>query len=81
MAEEKQFLDRSAKKMRDLHAVTTWLVKHWHELPDDLYQLKDDEFVPYDIKEFLFGLALSDLANLTTTALGWRWLEEPEPDK
>lgn len=76
-------MDRAAKRLERLHNVTGWLLDHWGEFPDNLYeQVKnskgDIEYIPYDIREFLFELAQHDLANTITPAINWRVFTKDE---
>lgn len=71
-------LDKANAALRDLHRVIGWILHHWDHFPTNLYELRDDEFIPYDIREFLVELARQDTANALTIVMNWRVFDEED---
>lgn len=71
-------MDAAAKKLRKLHDVIEWLLDHYHQLPTNLYQLVNDEFIPIDIREYLFYLTRQDFANAITPTVLWKSIAREE---
>lgn len=71
-------MDAAAKKLRKLHDVIEWLLDHYHQLPADLYKFVDNEYIPFDIREYLFDLTRQDFANAITPTVLWRSIAREE---
>jgi len=72
-------IDRSKDKLRELHQVTGWILYHWDEIPDDLYRMHDNQFVPYSVRRLLLKLARRDASDALAVIANWReFLEEEE---
>lgn len=70
---ENLMMDKAGKKLQQLHAVIEWLLQHWTHFPDNLYELVDGNYLPFDVKEFLAEMARQDFANAITPAIGENW--------
>lgn len=69
---DEQFIfDRVGQRLQKLHGVTGWILDHWTQFPANLYQLKDEQYVPYDVREFLVDLANQDIANSISVVINW----------
>lgn len=66
-------MDKAAKKLEKIHAVSGWILEHWTHFPENLYKLVEDEYVPFDVKEFLVDLVQQDFANAITPAIRENW--------
>jgi hypothetical protein len=71
-------MDRAAVKLRRLHYVIEWILANYHNMPGELYQLKNGEFIPFDIKECLLELVRCDFANAITPTAMWRAIAQNE---
>lgn len=71
-------MDAAAKKLRKLHDVIEWLLDHYHQLPTDLFKLVDNEYIPFDIREYLFELTRQDFANAITPTVLWKSIAREE---
>lgn len=73
MAKNELTMDKAAKKLEKIHSVSGWIIEHWKHFPDDLYKLVEDEFIPFDVREFLVDLVQQDFANAITPAIKDNW--------
>jgi hypothetical protein len=77
---KKLTMDKAGKRLQRLHSVIEWLLEHWTSFPENLYELVDSEYLPFNVKEFLFEMVREDFADIITPAIGdnWRWLAKDD---
>lgn len=67
-------MDRAHRRTTALYNVLAFILEHWKDFPPDLYQRTDGGDVEFDMREFLFELALQKYANIITPAVLWRMI-------
>lgn len=76
--EEPLMMDRATKRLHDLHVVIAWLLQHANDMPNDLYQKKGRDYIPFDIKMHLVELVRCDFANIITPTALWQEIAKSE---
>ena len=66
-------MDRAAKKLEKIHAVSGWILEHWNHFPDNLHREIEGVMCPFDIREYLSELVRQDFANAITPAIRGNW--------
>lgn len=67
-------MDEATKKLRTIHTVTEWLLRHAGDIPgpDEIFQKIGEEYIPYNIRMMLFELVRQDFANAITPTVMWK---------
>lgn len=76
-------MDRATTRLREIHTVSGWLLRHWLDFSQDLYHRESQIDIPFDLRLEVLEILQADLANLLTIAQHWRLFKdahEQQPD-
>jgi len=66
-------MDKVKQRLENHKAVADWMLKHYRQLSEkNLFELIENDYVPFNLVEFIAGILDDDLNDILTVAQNWR---------
>lgn len=69
--------DRARQEIILLHNVTGWIIRHYDDFPKNLYELDNNDYIPFSMGRYLKDLAHQDSIDPLSIIANWpKFIEE-----